>query len=153
MKNLLLQKQLEKVYRALIESHTSYANVIWGSIPSSEIKIPQNLQERARTTIERARIKDNWSHNWLYLKQLNNFDRLAMTFKILNRTFPESVCDKFPLISLQSNYRTRSCKDFQIPRYSLEYAKKASTIQISLRGTASLSQSGNCQPSRSSKEC
>ena len=124
LKNLLPQKQLENVYRALIESHLRYANVIWGSIPSSKIKTLQNLQDRARTIIERARIKNNWSHNWLDVKQLINFNRLAMTHKTMNRTCPESLWDKFPLTSLHSNYRTRNCKDIQIPRYNLEYVKK-----------------------------
>ena len=149
MKNLLLQKQLEKVYRVLIESHMLYANVIWGSIPSSKIKILQNLQNRARTVIERARIKDNWSHNWLDVKQLINFDRLAMTYKIMNKTCPESLWDKCLLISLHSNYRTRNCKDIQIPRYNLEYVKKGfhysaltvwNSIPISIRVLATLPQ-------------
>ena len=30
LKNLVPQKQLDNVYRALIESHLRYANVIWG---------------------------------------------------------------------------------------------------------------------------
>ena len=65
LKNLVPQKQLDTVYRALIESHLRYANVTWGSIPSSKIMISQNLQDQAPTIIERARIKDNWSLNWL----------------------------------------------------------------------------------------
>ena len=52
LKNLVPQKQLNNVYRALIESHLKYANVIWDSIPSSMIKSLQNLQYRARTIIE-----------------------------------------------------------------------------------------------------
>ena len=117
-------KQLDNVYRALIESHLRYANVIWGSIPSSKIKILQNLQDRARTIIERARIKDAWSYNWLNVEQLIKFDRSTMTYKIMNRMCPESLWDKFPQISLHSNYNTRNCKDIQIPRYNLEYVKK-----------------------------
>ena len=53
LKNLLPQKQLDSVCRGLKESHLRYANVIWGSIPSSKIKILQNPQNRARTVIER----------------------------------------------------------------------------------------------------
>ena len=124
LKNLVPQKQLDNVYRALIESHLRYANVIWGSIPSSKIKILQNLQDRARTIIERARIKDDWSYNWLNVEQLIKFDRSTMTYKIMNRMCPESLWDKFPQISLHSNYNTRNCKDIQIPRYNLEYVKK-----------------------------
>ena len=124
LKNLVPQKQLDNVYRALIESHLRYANVIWGSIPSSKIKILQNLQDRARTIIERARIKDDWSYNWLNVEQLIKFDRSTMTYKIMNGMCPESLWDKFPQISLHSNYNTRNCKDIQIPRYNLEYVKK-----------------------------
>ena len=100
LKNLVPQKQLDNVYRALIESHLRYASVIWGSIPSSKIKILQNLPDRARTLIEGARIKDDWSYNWLNVEQLIKFDRSAMAYKIINRTCPESLWDKFPQISL-----------------------------------------------------
>ena len=47
-----------------------------------------------------------------------------MTYKIMNRMCPESLWDKFPQISLHSNYNTRNCKDIQIPRYNFEYVKK-----------------------------
>ncbi len=63
--NLVPQKQLDNVYRSLVESHLRYANVIWGSIPDSKLEVLQNLQNRARTLIERARYKDNWYYNWL----------------------------------------------------------------------------------------
>ncbi len=33
LKNLIPQTQLDNVYRALVESHLRYANVIWGSLP------------------------------------------------------------------------------------------------------------------------
>ena len=57
LKNLVPQKPLDNVYRALIESHLRYANVMWGSIPSPKLKILQNLQDRARTIIERLEPK------------------------------------------------------------------------------------------------
>ena len=136
-----------------MESHLRYVNVIWGSIPSSKIKILQNLQDRARTIIERARIKDDWSYNWLNVEQLIKFDRSTMTYNIMNRMCPERLWDKFPQISLHSNYNTRNCKDIHIPRYNLEYVTKGVLfIQFLLHGTASPSVSENCQPSRSSKE-
>ena len=71
LKNLVPQKQLDNVYRALVESHLRYANVTWGSIPSSKIKILQNLQDQAQTIIERARIKDDWSYNSLNVETTN----------------------------------------------------------------------------------
>ncbi len=36
LKNILTQSQLGNVYRALVESHVRYANVIWGSVSSSK---------------------------------------------------------------------------------------------------------------------
>ncbi len=60
LKNLVPQKQLDNVHRSLVESHLRYANVIWGSIPDSKLEVLRNLQDHARTIIERARIKDNW---------------------------------------------------------------------------------------------
>ena len=130
---------MDNVYRALVESHLQHANIIWRSIRSSKIKILQNLQDRAETVIERARIKDNWSHNWLDVEQLIKFDRLAMTYKFMNRMCPKSLMDKFPQTFVHSNYRTRHCKDIQIPRYNIEYVKKASIIQFLLHGIASRS--------------
>ena len=47
LKNLVPQKQLDDAYRALKVSHLWYASVIWGSIPSSKIKILQKIQDRA----------------------------------------------------------------------------------------------------------
>ena len=81
LKNLILQSQLDHVYRALIESHLRYANVIWGSLPKSKLNTLQRLQDRARSFIDKARRKDNWSHNWLTVEQLTKFDRSVMIYK------------------------------------------------------------------------
>ena len=149
LKDIVPQKQLDSVYRALIESHLRYANVIWGSIPSYKLKILQNLQNRARTIIERAKYRDNWSCKWLDVEQLIKFDRSVMTYKIMNRMCPESLWDKFPQISLHSSYRTRNCKDIRMPRYNLEYVKKGfhysaltawNSIPINIRELPSLPQ-------------
>ena len=95
LKNLISQSQLDHVYRALIKSHLRYANVIWGSLPKSKLNTLQRLQDRARSVIEKARLKDNWSHNWLTVEQLTKFDRSVMTYKIISRQCPESLWDKY----------------------------------------------------------
>ena len=74
--------------------------------------------------IEKARLKDNWSHNWLTVEQLTKFDRSVMTYKIISRQCPESLWDKYHYRTQHSNYRTRNCRDLQIPRNNLEYVKK-----------------------------
>ena len=124
LKNLISQSQLDHVYRALVESHLRYANVIWGSLPKSKLNTLQRLQDRARSIIDKARLKDNWSHNWLTVEQLTNFDRSVMTYKIINRQCPESLWDKYHHRTQHSHYRTRNCRDLQIPRNNLEYVKK-----------------------------
>ena len=124
LKNLIPQSQLDHVYRAVIESHLRYANVIWGSLPKSKLNTLQRLQDRARSIIGKARLKDNWSHNWLTVEQLTKFDRSVMTYKIISRQCPESLWHKYDHRTQHSNYRTRNCRDLQIPRNNLEYVKK-----------------------------
>ena len=45
--------------------------------------------------IDTARIKDNWSKNFLQVKELITFDRSVMTYRIMNRLCPENLCNKF----------------------------------------------------------
>ena len=124
IKNIIPQSQLDHVYRALVESDLRYANIIWGSLPTSKLNILQRLQDRARSIINKARLKDNWSHNWLTVEQLIKYDRSVMTYKIIKKHCPESLLDKYQHRSQQSNYKTRNCRDLQIPRNNLEYVKK-----------------------------
>ena len=44
-----MKKQLIlfQVYKALVESHLCYADVVWGSLSSTEITALQRLQNRA----------------------------------------------------------------------------------------------------------
>ena len=124
LKNLISQSQLDYVYRALIESHLRYANGIWGSLPKSKLNTIQRLQDRARSIIEKARLRDNWSHNWLTVEQLTKFDRSVMTYKINSRQCPESLWDKYHHRTQHFNYRTWNYRDLQIPRNNIEYVKK-----------------------------
>ena len=91
MKNILPQSKLCCVYFAIVESHLRYAYVIWGSLPVRKIKTLQRLQNRAQVIIETARVKDNWPCNWPNVSNLISFDRLVMTYKIMNKLSPESL--------------------------------------------------------------
>ena len=82
------------------------------------------FQERAISIIDTARIKDDWSKNFLQVKQLITFDRSVMTYKIMNRLRPENLWNKFQRRSHYSNYNTRFCENLQIPKYNLDYSKK-----------------------------
>ena len=93
--------------------------------PSSEFGWKsQHLHNRAHAIIENARIKDEWSSNWLSVENLIRFDRSVMAYKILNKLSPESLWDKYQYRSAYSNYITRNCKDLQIPRLKTDNAKK-----------------------------
>ena len=98
-------------------------DVIWGSLPTRKIETLQRLQNRAQLIIESARVKDNWSCDWLNVSNLISFDRLVMTYKVLNKLSPESLWDKFELRSVHSKYETRNCHDLQISRLNTEHAK------------------------------
>ena len=111
LKNMLPQSQLSNVYRALIESHMRYADVIWGSLAKSKKESLQRLQDRAISIIETSGIKDEWSNNFLSAEQLVIFDRAVMVYKIINRLCPENLCDKFQQRSKYSSYNTRNCRD------------------------------------------
>ena len=51
-------------------------------------------------------------------------DRSVMTYKIISKQCPESLWHKYDHRTQHSNYRTRNCRDLQIPRNNLEYVKK-----------------------------
>ena len=123
LKNILPQSKLCCVYYAIVESHLRYADVIWGSLPARKIKTLQRLQNRAQLISETARVKDNWSCDWLNVSNLISFDRLVMTYKILNKLSPESLWDEFELRSVYSKYETKNCHELQIPRLNTERAK------------------------------
>ena len=122
LKNILPQSKLCSVYYAIVESHLRYADVIRGSLPTRKLETLQRLQNRAQSIIENARLKDNWSCDWLNVNNLISFDQSVMTYKIMNKLSPESLWDKFELRSMHSN--SRNCHDLQIPRLNTEHAKK-----------------------------
>ena len=124
LKDILPQSQLKNVYHALIESHMRYANVVWGSLSNSRIESLQRLQDRAISIIDTSRITDQWQNNFLRVEQLIAFDRATMAYKIMNKLCPENLWSKFQQRSEFSRYNTRFCRDLQIPRFNLEYAKK-----------------------------
>ena len=55
----------------------------------------QRFQDRSISIIDAARIKDDWSKNFLQVKQLITFNRSVMTYKIMNRLCPENLWNDF----------------------------------------------------------
>ena len=75
LKNIFPQSKLLDVYRALVESHFRYANVVWGALPSTKLSTLQKYQNRAFNLIESSKIKDAYNRNVLDVRELMLFDR------------------------------------------------------------------------------
>ena len=133
LNNMIPQTKLCSVYYAIVESHLRYANEVWGSFPKTKLETLQRLQDKARASIENARLKDNWSCDRLSVENIIRYDRSVMAYKIISKLSPENLWGKFQQRSSQCNYATRYCKDLQIPRLNTEHAKKSyqySTVAI-----------------------
>ena len=74
LKNIIPHSQVCSVFHAIVESHLRYADVIWGSLSKTKLDTLQRLHNRAHAIIENARIKDEWSSNWLSVENLFRFD-------------------------------------------------------------------------------
>ena len=122
--------KLCSVYYAIVESHLRYANEVWGSFAKTKLDTLQRLQDKAWAIIENARLKDNWSCDWLSVENSIGFDRSVIAYKIINKLSPENLWGKFQQRSLQCNYATRYCKDLQIPRLNTEHAKNYINILL-----------------------
>ena len=116
---------LEKVYKALFESHLRFGNIVWNALSNTKLSKLQRLQIRARKLIENAKYKDEWDCNWLGVKSLNSLDQGVMTYKILHSLCPYNLCHKFVERSMISEYGTKNRRDLQIPKVRLEYAKRS----------------------------
>ena len=124
LKNILPQSQLLNVYQALVESHLRYANVIWGALSNTKIRILQKYQNMALDLIESSKMKDAWNKNLMNISQLITFNRAVMTYKIVNQLCPEGLQNKFMERSVISKYNTRNRSDLHVQKLKLEYTKR-----------------------------
>ena len=125
LKDILPQSMLFQVYKALVESHFRYADVVWGSLSNTKITALQRLQNRAFEIIQASKIKDSWIRPTFSIDQIFQFDRSVQMFKIINKICPESLHGKFAERSSTSKYNTRNKTDLQIPRLNLDYSRKS----------------------------
>ena len=102
------------MYKALVESHLRYADVVWGSLSDTKITALQRLQNRAFEIIQASKRKDSLIRP--SIDQMFQFDRPVLMFKMVNKICPESLHDKFAERSSISKYDTRNKTDLQIPR-------------------------------------
>ena len=55
LKDILPQRKLEQVYKALFESHLRYGDIVWNALSNTKLFKLQRLQIRARKLIENAK--------------------------------------------------------------------------------------------------
>ena len=118
--DLVLQNPSLTMYTAPLSKVICDMLMLFGGLPKSKLDTLQHLQERVRSIIDNARLKDGW----LTVEQLIKFDRSFMTYTIINRQCPESLWDKYHQRIQISNRITRNYRNLQIPRNNLEYVKK-----------------------------
>ena len=94
-RDILPQSKLAAVYRALIENHLGYGNIIWSCISDTKLDTLQKLQSRGKKLIENGKHKDGWAYDWVPVRRLIKYDRFVMTHKILNGKCPGNLQDKF----------------------------------------------------------
>ena len=133
-KDILPQRRLEKVYRALFESNPRYGDIVWNALSSTKLFKLQRIQIRARKLIENAKYKDEWNCNWLDVKSLISFDQGIMTYKILHDLCPDNLRHEFIERSMISEYKTRHHRDLQIPKVRLAHTKRSFTSRVSKIG-------------------
>ena len=61
LKDILPQRKLEQVYKALFESHLRYGDIVWNALSNTKLSKLQRLQIRAKKLIENAKYKDGWN--------------------------------------------------------------------------------------------
>ena len=74
LKDILPQRKLEQVYKALFESHLRYCDIVWNTLSNTNLTNLQRLQIMARKLIENAKYKDGWNCNWRDVQFLVSFD-------------------------------------------------------------------------------
>ena len=152
LKDILPQRKLEQVYKALYHSHLRYGDIVWNALSKTKLSKLRRLQIRARKLIENAKYKDGWNCNWLDVKSLISFDQGVMTYKILHGLCPDNLCHKFVERSMVSEYKTRNHRDLQIPKVRVEYVKReVFTSRVSKIGIIFLATSENKSHSLVSK--
>ena len=58
LKNILPQRKLDQVYKALFENHLRYGNIVWSALSNIKLSQLQQLQTRAKKLIAIAKYKD-----------------------------------------------------------------------------------------------
>ena len=100
IRNIVGKDTLKLVYNALILSHLSYCDVIWGNCGKCLQNDLQKIQNRAARIINDIPWDSSGSYNlnklgWDTLEQKGKENIALMTFNILNKKSPSYLIDTF----------------------------------------------------------
>ena len=108
---ILPQSMLFQVYKALVESHLRYAEVVWGSLSNIKISALQRLQNHACDIIETSKIKvESLLRPTFNIDQMFQFDRSVLMFKVIKKVCLDSLHGTFVERFMISKYGTRNAK-------------------------------------------
>ena len=119
LKDILPQSMLFQVYKALVQSHLRYADVVWGSLSNTKISALQGMQNRGLDSIEASEVKNSLIRPTFSIDQMVQFDRSVLMFKITKYALRVHKLNllKDPRLS---KYGTRNKTDLQILRLDLD---------------------------------
>ena len=124
IRNIVDKDTMKLVYNALILSHLSYCDVVWGNCGKGLQIDLQKIQNRAARIINNTPWDSSGSYNlnklgWCTLEKKRNENIVVMMFNILNKYAPPYLTDKFSF--RERPYNTRSgnlCVDTIQPKTS-----------------------------------
>ena len=58
LKDILPQRKLEQMYKALFDSHLRYDDIVWNDLPNTKLSKLQRLEIKGSKLIENAKYKD-----------------------------------------------------------------------------------------------
>ena len=90
LKDILPQRKIEQVYKALFKSHLRYVDIIWNALSSTKLIQLQRLQTMGWKLLEDSRLKDGWNCKWLNVEPLKSpsIKKESMPYKFLHGLCP-----------------------------------------------------------------
>ena len=122
---------LHLIYKALIQPHFDYCNVVWGSCGVKLADKLQKLQNRAARALTFSSYDADASHlfqnlNWKNLSTQRDIQKALMVFKSLNGLAPEYLSSKFIAHSHTTSYIFRdSVNKLTIPQPRTNYLRNS----------------------------
>ena len=121
-KNTIPIKIKIMVYQALVKPHLDYALAIWGSAGESKLTTIEKLQKGAIRAICNSGYNAHTTKlfsrlNLLKFKDLLNWSKIKLGYKITNYTAPEAIREIFPIKIACTKLRSASEVQLAIPNY------------------------------------